>query len=147
VASGESVLGGVGMTTNAFALWFTGLPAAGKTTLARAVQRQLADRDVQTLLLDSDEMRMILTPQPTYAAEEREWFYRVLADLAAWLVRNGINVLIAATANRRAYRQRARQQIARFGEVYVRCGLATCQRRDPKGIYARQWCGTPCPWP
>ncbi|MCE7980055.1 MAG: adenylyl-sulfate kinase [Caldilinea sp. CFX5] len=125
------------MTNDAFALWFTGLPAAGKTTLARAVQRQLADSGVQTFLLDSDELRTILTPQPTYAAEERDWFYGALADLAAWLVRNGINVLIAATANRRAYRQRARHQIARFGEVYVHCALATCQQRDPKGIYAR----------
>lgn len=129
------------MSDGAFALWFTGLPAAGKTTLARAVQRQLADRGVQTLLLDSDELRTILTPQPTYTDEERDWFYGALADLAAWLVRNGINVLIAATANRRAYRQRARQQIARFGEVYVRCALATCQHRDPKGIYARAVAG------
>lgn len=125
------------MTNDAFALWFTGLPAAGKTTLARAVQCQLADRGIQTLLLDSDELRKILTPQPTYSDQERDWFYGALADLAAWLVRNGINVLIAATANRRAYRQRARQQIDRFGEVYIRCALATCQRRDPKGIYAR----------
>lgn len=130
------------MSDDAFALWFTGLPAAGKTTLARAVQRQLADRGVQTLLLDSDELRTILTPQPTYSTEERDWFYGALADLAAWLVRNGISVLIAATANRRAYRQRARQQIAHFGEVYVRCALATCQRRDPKGIYARAASGT-----
>lgn len=119
-----------------FAIWFTGLPAAGKTTLARMVQQQLAARAVFTLLLDSDEMRRILTPKPTYSDEERAWFYGVLAKLAVWLTGNGVNVLIAATANRRSYRDAARHQIARFAEVYVHCSPATLRRRDAKGIYA-----------
>ncbi len=120
-----------------FVLWFTGRPAAGKTTLARAVQQALAARQIHTVLLDSDELRKLLTPQPTYSDAERDWFYSVVAGLAAWLARSGINVLIAATANRRLYRQAARDQIKRFAEVYVVCALATCQQRDPKGIYAR----------
>lgn len=120
-----------------FAIWFVGLPASGKTTLAQMVQHRLAARAIFTLLLDSDEMRRILTPNPTYSDEERAWFYGVLADLAVWLTGNGVNVLIAATANRRSYRDAARRQIARFAEVYVHCSYATLLRRDPKGIYAR----------
>jgi adenylylsulfate kinase len=122
--------------TAGFAIWFTGLPASGKTTLARILQQQLTAQAIPTLLLDSDELRTILTPQPTYSEAERDWFYTALAGLAVWLTRNGINVLIAATANRRAYRQAAREQIVRFAEVYVQCSLATCRQRDPKGIYA-----------
>jgi adenylylsulfate kinase len=128
---------GASPTEPGFVLWFTGLPAAGKTTLAHAVQRALAERQIHSILLDSDELRKLLTPQPTYSASERDWFYSVVAGLAAWLARSGVNVLIAATANRRLYRQVARDQIERFAEVYVVCSLATCQQRDPKGIYAR----------
>lgn len=120
-----------------FVIWFVGLPAAGKTTVAQAVRTQLAERGIPSVLLDSDELRAMLTPTPTYSDSERAWFYRVLVQLAAWLARSGVNVLIAATANRQAYRQAAREQIARFAEVYVQCSLATCRQRDPKGIYAR----------
>jgi adenylylsulfate kinase len=118
-------------------IWFVGLPAAGKTTVAQAVRTQLAARGIPSVLLDSDELRTMLTPTPTYSDVERDWFYGVLVERAAWLARSGVNVLIAATANRRAYRQAARAQIARFAEVYVQCSLETCRRRDPKGIYAR----------
>lgn len=120
-----------------WSLWLTGLPAAGKTALARAILRRLVDPRVAVVILDSDEVRSILTPTPTYSADERDRFYRGLVDLAALLARYGVNVLIAATGNRRAYRQAAREQLALFAEVWVRCPLAVCQARDPKGLYAR----------
>lgn len=119
-----------------FAVWFTGLPASGKTTLARDLQHLLFKRGVQVIILDSDELRQMLISQSTYSPEERDWFYGVVARLAAWLTANGINVLIAATANRRAYRQAARLQIDRFAEVFVVCSFETCRQRDPKGLYA-----------
>jgi adenylylsulfate kinase len=78
----------------------------------------------------------MLIPHSTYSPAERDWFYGVIARLAAWLAANSINVLIAATANRRAYRQAARERIARFAEVYILCSPETCRRRDPKGLYA-----------
>lgn len=119
-----------------FVIWLTGLPAAGKTTLAHAMQAQLQARGVHTVVLDSDDLRAVLTPEPAYTAAERDWFYGVITYLAAWLARSGVNVLIAATANRAVYRKRARRQIARFAEVHVQCALDVCRRRDPKGIYA-----------
>ena len=120
-----------------FVVWLTGMPASGKTTLARALQTRLAAQGIPAILLDSDHLRQILTPNPTYTPAERDWLYAALGQLAAWLAQEGVNVLIAATANRRAYRNQARRQIPRFAELYVRCSLATCQARDPKGIYAR----------
>jgi adenylylsulfate kinase len=122
--------------THGWVLWLTGLPAAGKTALARAIRQKLGDLGVNVVILDSDEMRAILTPTPTYTPDQRAQFYRGLVDLAALLARYGCNVIIAATGNRRAYRQMAREQIALFAEVWVRCPIAVCRARDPKGLYA-----------
>ena len=118
-----------------FAVWLTGLPAAGKTILAEGLARALRERNLTVQILDSDSLRDVLTPEPTYTAEERAWFYRVVAFIAQLLTQNGIDVIIAATANRRQYRGYARQAIERFGEIYVRCPLETCMDRDEKGIY------------
>lgn len=118
-----------------FAIWFTGLPASGKSTLARAVQRALAIRGVHAVVLDSDELRAVLTPQPTYEDDERDWFYSVIVHLTDWLTRSGVNVLIAATANRSIYRDQARTRIPRFAEVYVLCPPELLRHRDPKGLY------------
>ena len=124
------------MTNRGFVIWLTGLPAAGKTSLAYALQEKLDEEGIKTIIIDSDDFREILTPHPTYTEAERRWFYEVLAWLAAWLAQNGINVIVAATANLRIYRDRAREQIERFAEVYVKCPLSLCRERDPKGIYA-----------
>lgn len=124
------------MTNRGFVLWLTGLPAAGKTSLAYALQEKLDEEGIKTVIIDSDDFREILTPHPTYTEAERRWFYGALARLAAWLAQNGINVIVAATANLHIYRDRARAQIERFAEVYVKCPLPLCRERDPKGIYA-----------
>ena len=124
------------MTTQpGFALWLTGLSASGKTTLARALSQQLATQDISVQLLDSDELRQKLTPQPTYSAAERDWFYEMIVFLTELLTDNGVNVIIAATAPRRAYREAARNRLAHFVEVYVDCPLEVCRGRDPKGLW------------
>lgn len=120
-----------------FAIWLTGLPASGKTTLAYALSRRLAERHVHTQVLDSDALREKLTPDPTYARDERDRFYALLAFIAGLLTDNGVNVLIAATGLRRAYRETARGSIQRFAEVFVDCPPAVCRQRDPKGLWAR----------
>jgi adenylylsulfate kinase len=119
-----------------FAVWLTGPPASGKSTLALELQRLLAGRGLHAVVLDSDDLRRMLTPRPTYTDAERDWFYAVVAGLAAWLTGSGVNVLIAATGHKRAYRQRAREQIQRLAEVYVQCAPDICRQRDPKGLYA-----------
>ncbi len=120
-----------------WALWLTGLPASGKTTLARTLRRMLAAYEVECVILDSDEVRQVLTPNPTYSSEERDRFYRGLVDLAHLLTDYGVNVIIAATGSWRAYREAARKQLHPFAEVYVRCPIEVCRQRDPKGLYAR----------
>jgi adenylylsulfate kinase len=124
------------MTAHGWALWLTGLPAAGKTTLARALQERLGRVGVAAALLDSDELRPLLSPEAAYGDDGRDEFYLRLTQLARLLTRDGVNVLIAATGNRRDYRVRAAQLLHPFAEVWVRCPLSVCRARDPKGLYA-----------
>jgi|SRR5579864_5473985 len=121
--------------TPVFALWVTGLPASGKSTITRAVVRELAARGVNVAVLESDALRRVLTPHPTYSEQERETFYGSMAYIGALLVTHGVPVIFDATANRRAYREAARRAIERFVEVQVDCPLDVCVARDPKGIY------------
>ena len=85
-----------------FVVWLTGLPASGKTTLAGHLADRLADRGVQVQILDSDELRTVLTPDPDYSQAERDWFYATMTYIGQLLAQNGVPVIIAATASRPA---------------------------------------------
>jgi len=130
---------------NAFAIWLTGLPASGKTSIARELARLLQDRKIQIVHLESDQLRSQLTPSPSYSVEERDWFYRAIGVFARILTENGMNALIDATGNRRSYRDSLRAVVPRFMEVYVRCPLEICMSRDPKGIYRNASAGGTVP--
>jgi len=121
----------------AFAVWITGLPASGKSTLASALNAQLAGRGIDAAVLESDELRRVFTPDPHYDENERAAFYRQMVYVGALLVRHGVPVIFDATANRRLWREEARQAIPQFIEVYVNSALEVCMARDPKGIYQR----------
>lgn len=120
-------------------VWFTGLPASGKSTLAARVRERLAPRH-SCVVLDSDAVRRVLDAT-AYEAIDRDAFYRRLAIMAGSLAREGHVVLVAATANLRAHRERARICAPRFLEVWVRTPLVDCEARDPKGLYARARAG------
>lgn len=119
----------------AFAVWITGLPASGKSTITAALRAQLIARGLDVAVLESDVLRKALASDHEYKAEGRDTFYKQLAYIGALLVEHGVPVIFDATANRRAHRDRARHAIARFIEVYVDVPLAICMARDPKGIY------------
>ena len=120
-----------------FAVWITGLPASGKSTVTAALARQLRELGVEAAVLESDELRRIFSARPTYDDQDREYFYGSLAFIGRMLTEHGISVIFDATANRRSYRDRARRTIPRFLEVFVDCPLETCIDRDPKGIYRK----------
>ncbi len=126
----------------AFAVWLTGLPASGKSTVARALEAELAGKGIRAAVLESDALRREIAPNAGYGESERDAFYATVAYLARMLALHGVPVIVDATANRRAHRDRAREAIPCFLEVHVRCPLAVCQARDPKGIYRRGAEGT-----
>lgn len=126
-------------------VWFTGLPASGKSTLAAALAERLRTADREPLLLDGDEVRAAMVPAPGYDEAARAGFYETLGNLAAVLARQGHLVLVAATAHRRIWRDRVRTRAPRFVEVHVATPLDECRRRDPKGLYARAGEGSTLP--
>ncbi len=125
-----------------FAVWLTGLPASGKSTIAAELQRDLAAAGLAVEILESDALRRVLTPQPTYSLEERELFYRAIAYFASRLVAHGVSVIIDATGHRRRYRDLARSLIPHFLEVAIVCPLEVCEARDRKGTYRGGQAGT-----
>lgn len=120
-----------------FAIWLTGLPASGKSTIVAALKPQLEALKLSVEVLESDAVRRTLTPTPTYSQPERDLFYRALAFMGAKLVSHGVTVIFDATANRRAYRDFARSLIPTFIEVWVECPLELAMQRDYKGTYQR----------
>lgn len=122
-------------------VWLTGPPAAGKTTVARAVLDRLAGAGAAAVWLESDTLRKILTPQADYSPAERDRFYAMVSDLAALLAGQGFNVLVDATAPRRAHRQRLRDRFPALLEVLVDAPLEVREHRDPKGLYLRARAG------
>jgi adenylylsulfate kinase len=123
------------VTTGAV-VWLTGLPASGKSTLARHLAACLGAAQQPAVILDGDDVREVLVPRPGHDEAGRDAMYRTLAGLAALIARQGVIAIVAATAHRRAWRELARSLAPRFIEVHVATPLAECRRRDPKGLYA-----------
>jgi adenylylsulfate kinase len=117
-------------------VFFTGLPSSGKSTLAAAVRHALASAGVPVCVLDGDELRSALVPTPGYGDTERSALYATIGNLAALIARQGIVVLVAATANKRSYRDHARGVAPRFVEVYVSTPAGECARRESSREYA-----------
>lgn len=137
----------------AWAVWFTGLPGCGKTTIARRTKERLSRMGVEARILELDEIRRVVTPNPRYTDEERDIVYASLAYMAKLLCDAGVNVIIDATANRRRYRDLARKLVERFAEVYIKAPLDVCMEREalrkaefaPKEIYKKAASGAKVP--
>ena len=121
-----------------FAVWLTGLSGSGKSAIARELLEKLHAHGVPAAVLESDVLRTQLTPFPEYDEGERDFFYGALVALGAFVCGAGRAVVFDATANRRRYRDAARQAIVHFAEIHVDTPLEVCRARDPKGLYRNE---------
>jgi adenylylsulfate kinase len=119
-------------------VWFTGLPSAGKTTVATALAARLAPRRIE--LLDGDAVRPVLSPELGYSRADRDANVARIGWVASLLARNGILVFAAVVSPFAAARDgvRALHGEVPFFEIHVATSVEVCQERDVKGLYARQ---------
>jgi adenylylsulfate kinase len=139
-----------GVKMPGIAIWITGLPGSGKSTVADEIKKLHPG----FLILRMDDMRKFVTPEPTYSDAERDTVYRALVYLAGTLTELGHNVIIDATGNLRKWRELARERIPGYIEVYLKCPLELCMEREqrrtathgaPRDIYRKGGAGWPVP--
>ena len=123
-------------------VWLTGLPSAGKTTIAQALAKLVwAERERHAFLLDGDDLREGLNADLGFDQEDRAENVRRLGEVAILLTRLGHLSVVSAispyAASRKAVRARHDELGLCFVEVYVSTPLAVCEARDPKGLYAK----------
>jgi adenylylsulfate kinase len=123
-------------------VFFTGLPSAGKTTIARALEKRLLDAGHKVEVLDGDVVRTHLCKGLGFSREDRDENIRRVGFVADLLSRNGVTVLCSVIAPYRAVREEVRALHGdRFFEVYVAAPVEVCAERDVKGLYAKQRAG------
>ena len=125
-------------------VWLTGLPGAGKSTVADALERRLHGQGVHTYVLDGDNVRGGLNRDLGFSPAGRAENVRRVAEVAALMLDAGLTVVVALVSPFRADRAAARKLFAPgdFVEVWLDTPLEVCARRDPKGLYARANSGT-----
>jgi adenylylsulfate kinase-like enzyme len=112
----------------AFAVWITGLPGSGKSTIAEELTKKLPG----AIYLRLDAIRKQFIKDPVFTDDERERTYQLFSAEGERLVDEGKSVIYDATAHKRAWRDDARRKIKDFLEVYVKCGIDTCIERETK---------------
>jgi adenylyl-sulfate kinase len=124
-------------------VWLTGLPGSGKSTLAMALERRLFDLGWRVYTLDGDNVRRGLNADLGFSPHDRQENIRRIGEVAALFADAGTICITAFISPYREDRTRARSAAGprRFFEVHVDSGLATCERRDPKGHYRKARAG------
>lgn len=125
------------MEKKGLVFWFTGRPGSGKTALVKAIA-PILQKQCKVEILDGDELRQWLSPEAGFSKEGRERHITRVIRISEMLSRNGITALVSLVSPYRKIREEARNFIGdSFREIFVKCSLETCMKRDPKGHYAK----------
>jgi adenylylsulfate kinase len=124
---------------HSFIIWFTGLSGSGKSTVANAVAKALFDRQIRNYVLDGDNIRFGLNKNLGFSEDDRKENIRRIGEVAKLFVDGGQVVLTAFISPFQEDRNQVRQLVEgnEFVEVYVKCPLDECEKRDPKGLYQK----------
>lgn len=119
--------------------WLTGLPAAGKSTIAHGLEKELHDQQVRAYVLDGDNVRHGLNADLGFSREDRRENLRRITEVSRLFADAGVIVICAFITPFEEDRRFIRRQLGdeHFVGVYVKCSLETCEQRDPKGQYKK----------
>lgn len=120
-------------------IWFTGLPASGKSTIAHTLEKVLFDHGIKVYILDGDNIRRGLNADLGFSPDERRENLRRVSEVAKLFVDAGIILLAAFVSPYRKDREFIKEKIGKedFIEVYVKCPVDICEKRDTKGMYLK----------
>jgi adenylylsulfate kinase len=118
-------------------IWFTGLSGSGKSTISGIVENKLKERNIQYEVLDGDVVRQHLTSDLGFSKEDREKNIERVSFVAKILAKHNIVVLASFISPYQKMRNYCRNEIESFAEVYVKCPIDECIRRDVKGLYKK----------
>ena len=124
-----------------FTAWFTGLPCCGKTTVADKVAEILKSKGYKVERLDGDIVRKDLTKDLGFSKEDRDENIKRITSFAKDLTQNGTVVLATFVSPYRERRNKSRKEIGDFVEIYVKCPIDICKKRDVKGMYKKALAG------
>jgi adenylylsulfate kinase len=124
-------------------VWFTGLSASGKSTIAHHLEKELFERGVRSYVLDGDNVRHGINSNLGFSREDRHENLRRIAEVCKLMVDSGVVVLAAFISPYHEDRQFVREVVGKgdFVEVYVQCPVEVCEQRDPKGLYKKARAG------
>lgn len=123
--------------SKALTIWFTGLPSAGKTTLAQKLHQKLSDNRIASVMIDGDDFRKSFCSDLDFSLESRRENIRRAASLARMVNNSGVTAICSFVSPTKAIRQLAKTIVGNesFVEVYVSTPLEICKQRDVKGLY------------
>lgn len=124
-------------------LWFTGLSGAGKSTVAIALEKKLFEKGYNVFVLDGDNVRHGLNANLSFSPEDRAENIRRVGEVAGLFARAGVVTITSFISPYRSDRDRARKALENgdFHEIHVKADVATCEARDPKGLYKKARAG------
>jgi len=125
------------MINGAYVVWFTGLSASGKSSIASNIEKRLSKKGVHTVLLDGDNLRLGLSSDLGFSMNDRAENIRRVSEVSKLFIRSGIVVIASFISPDRGARQKAKEVIgsSNFIEVFCDCELSVCENRDVRGYY------------
>ena len=115
-----------------FAVWITGLPGSGKSTIAKELIKIMDKEKIKLEYLELDKIRKKIIIKPQYTGQERDFVYKKFVNLGLIHFKQNKNVVFDATAHKIKYRKYARKKINNFIEVYIKCPINICITRESR---------------